>query len=171
MGSFVTWSCSLSKLFRSIIKKLLRNFEGWRGHFFKKLWGLNAEVVSYKKNECITEVCMGLYLHFKTKPFNGFSWKNQLSRLIKDRLKYNILFQKVWNFVEFWWKRRSCLFHTNAPLSLNWGRKFHFFSRENVWMWERLNFETKHLFVFFFNGFVFLEFSFLSFSFSINTQA
>ena len=38
--------------FDDVIKKLLRNFEVSGGHFFKKLWGLNAEVVSYKKNEC-----------------------------------------------------------------------------------------------------------------------
>ena len=36
-----------------VIKKLLRNFEVSRGHFFKKLRGLNAEVVSYKKKACM----------------------------------------------------------------------------------------------------------------------
>ena len=39
--------------FDYVIKKLLRNFEVSEEHTFKKLRGLNAEVVSYKKNECI----------------------------------------------------------------------------------------------------------------------
>ena len=34
-------------------KKLLRNFEGQIGSMFKKLWGLNAEVVSYNKKSVL----------------------------------------------------------------------------------------------------------------------
>ena len=37
---------------RSEIKKLLRNCEGSNGHFFKKLSGLDDNLVSYKKKEC-----------------------------------------------------------------------------------------------------------------------
>ena len=37
-----------------VTKKLVRNFEGQNESIFRKLRGLNAEVVSYKKNECIS---------------------------------------------------------------------------------------------------------------------
>ena len=40
------WALSIPKL-----KKPLRNFESWNSHFFKKLRGLDDNLVSYKK-EC-----------------------------------------------------------------------------------------------------------------------
>ena len=48
-GVLLPQSHSSFKIFWHKIKKLLRNFEDSQGQFFKKLSGLDAEVVSYKK--------------------------------------------------------------------------------------------------------------------------
>ena len=66
------------------IKKLLRNFEYSNGSIFKKLRGLNAEVVSYKTNECTQN--KGNFL--SSFPLNIHDFRSQTLPLSLKKLSF-----------------------------------------------------------------------------------